>query len=647
LNSTEQLAYSQSQSQSQTRIAPAFAQTQLQEPQPSAATYLTEFLANSVSAPPRDNYALYAGLKSHNPNDKNLAHTHPHTHYNSGDKDQFWVFNLQTKQFHQITATCVAVTPHVYMFLDDAYHEDTAALKQMSTIFEDKIYQTDHQYFGSEWTPGVDEDPHLVILNTPLAIALGYFSASDELVQPINPYSNEREMFYIAVPPNSNFYLSTLAHEFQHMIEFHTRYNQFAWINEASSVWAQTINGFSSSGAEQAFFSRPDTQLGSWTCGGCGTSRYYGVGFTFISYLADHYGPNVVKDLTGGGPNVLGLNAVDYALAQNKHPELDNKAIFGEWVTTNLLNQHTADPHYNYKTLNGSVSPKAINNLPTQLDNLSTPQYSASYYSITNAPNGFNLNFQGQPTVALAGTNAHSGKMAWWGNRGDNSDNTLTHDFDLSKVSKATLNFWTWFDTEANFDYVYIEASTDGGATWDILPGKYTNDNSNTGQSYGAGLTGRSNPDQTDLTDGDNNKAVWVQEHIDLSKYAGKQIKLRFEYITDDAYNKQGVLLDDLEIPEIGFKDDMESGENGWQAAGFILVNDLLPQHFVIRVISQDDTCWQIATTDLEAAKCIVELTPNSSNQLNQHLPFHKAFVIVAPYAIKTLLPATFSLSFN
>ena len=44
--------------------------------------------------------------------------------------------------------------------------------------------------------------------------------------------------------------------------------------------------------------------------------------------------------------------------------------------------------------------------------------------------------------------------------------------------------------------------------------------------------------------------AQWVSEQIDLSPFAGKQILLRFEYVTDGALNKPGFLLDNIAIPD-------------------------------------------------------------------------------------------------
>src|SRR5258708_24348678 len=59
--------------------------------------------------------------------------------------------------------------------------------------------------------------------------------------------------------------------------------------------------------------------------------------------------------------------------------------------------------------------------------------------------------------------------MMWWSNRDDKTDTRLTHTFDLSGVNKATLSFWLWYATEQEWDYGYVEVSTDNGLTWKAL----------------------------------------------------------------------------------------------------------------------------------------------------------------------------------
>ncbi len=63
--------------------------------------------------------------------------------------------------------------------------------------FENKIYPTDREFFGSEWTPGVDNDPHVYVVYTrgTGASNAGYFSTPDEYNPLVHKYSNGHEMF--------------------------------------------------------------------------------------------------------------------------------------------------------------------------------------------------------------------------------------------------------------------------------------------------------------------------------------------------------------------------------------------------------------------------------------------------------------------
>ncbi|HZQ05125.1 MAG TPA: hypothetical protein VFD70_01005, partial [Anaerolineae bacterium] len=82
----------------------------------------------------------------------------------------------------------------------------------------------------------------------------------------------------------------------------------------------------------------------------------------------------------------------------------------------------------------------------------------------------------------------------------------------------------------------------------------------------------------------------WIQEQMDLTPYVGQKILLRFEQITDEVYAAPGLAIDDIEIPEIGFKDDVENGDNGWTAAGFSRIDNVLPQHFIVQAIEYGAT---------------------------------------------------------
>jgi len=77
---------------------------------------------------------------------------------------------------------------------------------------------------------------------------------------------------------------------------------------------------------------------------------------------------------------------------------------------------------------------------------------------------------------------------------------------------------------------------------------------------------------------------VWIEQRIDLTRYAGKKVLLRFEYVTDGALNDHGFAIDDVEIPEVGYRDDAES-ETGWESNGFIRSTNTVQQRYVVQVV--------------------------------------------------------------
>ncbi len=121
--------------------------------------------------------------------------------YEVGAKQEFWVSNVDTQEHRQIIAELRYVTEHVAMWVQEGVNIDQDDLEASADRFEEQTYPTNREFFGSEWTPGVDNDPRLHILHARdmgETIA-GYYSSSDEYPRAVNEYSNEREMFYVAV----------------------------------------------------------------------------------------------------------------------------------------------------------------------------------------------------------------------------------------------------------------------------------------------------------------------------------------------------------------------------------------------------------------------------------------------------------------
>jgi hypothetical protein len=187
----------------------------------------------------------------------------------------------------------------------------------------------------------------------------------------------------------------------------------------------------------------------------------------------------------------------------------------------------------------------------------------------------YTLRFEGATSTRLVPADPHSGAHTFWSNKGDESDMTLTREFDLSGVAgsaKPSLSYWTWYDIEEDFDYAYVEASTDG-IHWEILKTPSGTDSDPNGASYGWAYTGK--------TDG------WVQETVDLSKYAGKKVSIRFEYLTDPGVNGEGMLIDDVTLPAINYSTDFEQDDPTWKADGFARIENTVPQTFKLALITE------------------------------------------------------------
>ena len=176
------------------------------------------------------------------------------------------------------------------------------------------------------------------------------------------------------------------------------------------------------------------------------------------------------------------------------------------------------------------------------------------------------------------------GRYQWWSNRGDMSNTTLTRVLDLSRVRRVTLEFALWYELEDGWDYAYLEVSTDDGATWTPLATPHTTTYNPNGNAFGPGYTGASGHPAGSKT---RLQPQWVREQVDLSAYAGQRVLMRFELITDDAVNLPGLCIDDISVREVGFRDDAEREVAGWQAEGFVRIDNELPQTFLVQIIEQ------------------------------------------------------------
>ena len=517
----------------------------------------------------------------------------PNAPYELGAQQTFWASNNDDRNF-QVHATLRYITDHAYFWIEDGVQFRQSNLNRLGDIFENNIYPTDRAFFGTEWTPGVDGDPHIYILYARGLgdHTLGYFSSADEYPPQINKYSNSHEMFLFNAdnsPLYSESALGTLAHELQHMIHWYQDRNESNWMAEGFSELAALLNNYYMGGDDALYTSNPDIQLNNWPDNSDEEIyAHYGVSFLFVTYFLDRFGENAIKTLVANQDN--DLNSIDSTLQQlNITDPLSGNPIsaddfFVDWAITNyLMDPKVGDGRFAYKSYpdTSPVEPtQSFSSCPTSDITSDVHQYGVDYYRFT-CPGKYTIHFEGSVQTPLLPQDPYSGQYALWSNKNDESDMALTRSFDFTTYSgKLSLNYWTWYDIEDGWDYVYLEASTDG-VNWEILNTPSGTAENPQGSNFGWGYTGYS---------GGGSTPIWINESVDLSQYAGMNLTLRFEYITDGNVTGEGFLLDDVSIPEIDYFTDFETDSSGWQTDGWARIQNLLPQSYRLALISQGQT---------------------------------------------------------
>jgi Zinc carboxypeptidase/Immune inhibitor A-like, MAM domain len=153
----------------------------------------------------------------------------------------------------------------------------------------------------------------------------------------------------------------------------------------------------------------------------------------------------------------------------------------------------------------------------------------------------------------------------------------------------ATMSFWTSYDTEADWDHVFVEAHTVGQDNWTTLPDLNGHTSQATGESCKAEnsggwrtlhphldhyqtQTGPSTCDPTGTTGTWNaasgNSGGWQQWEVDLSGFPGQQVEVSISYASDWATQGLGVFVDDIEVSTGEGTTSFETGLDGWTVLG-------------------------------------------------------------------------------
>jgi hypothetical protein len=506
----------------------------------------------------------------------------------------------------------------------DVWH-DIRQLEEAAELFEAQIYSRTQAAFGPEWTPGIDNDPHIHVVH---AISLGqnvlgYTSAIDEYPRHMYPLSNEAEMITVnmdGVEVGSTSYNALLARQFQRLIQWHQDRNEARWVKEGLSELAAALNGFDAAQLRQAYLEQPDSSLSAWN----GSQSQRGAAYLFFRYFHQRFGDAGTRVLTSEPLN--GTAGVDAALAE-LGTELTFEDLFADWLAANTLDSVWEGDGSRYTYVDIDLDrPRAVDvydAYPVRVVT-STEQFGADYIVLRGEAD-VRVQFKGQEETTLLSESPHSGQHAWWSNQADESLATLTRTFDLSQLEQATLTYWTWYDLEPHYDFVTVEVSSDEGEHWDILPTSSGANDDPHDNRPGWSYTGKS--------------MGWIREAVDLSDYAGQEIFLRFSYLTDEAITGEGFLLDDIALAELDYEDDVENGTAGWIPHGFLISDGYVAQRYLGLLIGEGEE-YTVDRLPLEQDQNGEWTVPLGSSDGTS-----ECILVVAGMAPLTARPAPYTLS--
>jgi hypothetical protein len=258
---------------------------------------------------------------------------------------------------NQLEAQLIKTTNKFYFYADNQWYQDfnqktelDSKLYNLATNFEYKTYPILTNLLGYEDTPGVDNDPRIIIVLKPLKNKFGgYIRTIDQYAKSVVENSNEGQIIYL----NSNLILKSsqdvldyqLAHEFAHLITLKQKPEAETWFYELMSEFAgQIVEADVSSVTQQraqGLLSSTGINLIEWT----NSDKDYSKVYLFALYLKEQFGNQLFNEALKY-PSNSGLTSFDETL---KKYQTNFERVFLNWLIVNIVNDCSVEEKYCYQ----------------------------------------------------------------------------------------------------------------------------------------------------------------------------------------------------------------------------------------------------------------------------------------------------------
>jgi hypothetical protein len=392
-------------------------------------------------------------------------------------------------------------------------------------------------------------------------------------------------------------YEGTVAHELQHLIHNDHDNDEESWIDEGLADLAQLVNGFGHDDGHVVYYlAFHRTSLTQWGS----LLEDYGAAYLFQVYLAEQFaglvddGGVLDSDWTKAlvAEPLNSIAGVEATASTFEGEQVWFTDLFDSWILANYLDDPSrsgaGDWPLGYQSIDltpfetSSFSPWSIERsikdiygaghvgaLPTsryyggylsgtvEYPLAALPPHAPLYSSFMGVAPELDVFLRGD---AQSGVTPYNGDYELASGGGHELEDRW---FELGNPS-SSVDFQTWFNIEEDWDFAFVEVS-DGMGGWIQLEGSITVHSDNPfGSTAWANALGSATSTDAAIT---GSSGGWVAAHFDIPvPYSGNTVRLN--YYTDEAYNDEGMFVDDLSIdggPVNGFEDgDPPFDPNTW-----------------------------------------------------------------------------------
>ena len=499
------------------------------------------------------------------------------------------------------------VFPNPYLVWRDEDRISTAQLAYLLDEFDNNIYPTNTGIFGQHEERGEEGQKVWVLIHnirgesyydpTQTSYIAGYFSSSEDA-------ENNKNMMHIdsydwadrTGPGVGRPYLyeGVFAHEFQHLIHFDQDPDEPSWVDEGCADLAMFMCGYGHSSGHIAYYMvyHDTTALTFWG----GDLSDYGASYLFALYLYEHYGgaaffTALLQEQENG---ILGIqNTLD------TFPEYEGitfDEIYDAWTIAVYFDDLALGSLYGFDTLDIGTDDTWGYSIRWVLDNIifggptvapggylgGCKPYTAQYYRFGAKKDEVPLLIYVEGTTS-SGPGPYGGSgFSWYSGVGAWSWQSLSQTFNLPGDAEITLDFYTYFEIEYDWDYGYVEVYDHNAEEWYTLNDPsvvmydddgilvpmadyiaFAQDNQNTPD--GREPTTYNATGNWHAFTGDS--GGWIPVSMDLTPFAGHVIDLYFTTWQDGAFTLQMMYVDNISITADGeefYFDDVPEVNTDW-----------------------------------------------------------------------------------